>query len=472
MKINRKNFFKLAGFAAAGLAIKRGQANTIYPYTYNHVQKFNMHGYAASALNKVRVGFIGLGSRGSGVVRQFAAVEGVEIKALCDLIPERLSRAVERLKQYNQKPELYTGSQDAWKRLCERDDIDLVVSTTPWVLHAPNAIYAMEQGKHVAIEIPGVKTLEECWQIVETSERTKKHCTLLANSAYGSFNLLTLNLVREGYLGEVIHGEGAYIHDRVSGPGQWKRDPKNEDWFLYRPWRLKENINRNGNLYAAHGLGTICQAMDLNYGDKMTHMVSMSSNDFIMADKMKELAKEDDFYSAYVGLKFRGNMNTSIIRTYKGRTIMLQHDISSPRPNVRFNMISGTKGIAQHYPLPAKIATGHEGWLSEEEFNAVEEKYRPEISRRVGEMAREQGGHGGTDAMVAWRIVDSLRNGIPLDVDVYDAALWSVVVPLSEWSVANGSMPVEVPDFTCGAWKKNERGMDINLKRGGNTKFI
>ena len=151
---------------------------------------------------------------------------------------------------------------------------------------------------------------------------------------------------------------------------------------------------------------------------------------------------------------------------------MLQHDISSPRPNVRFNMISGTKGIAQQYPLPAKIATGHEGWLSEEEFKSVEEKYRPEISRRVGEMASRQGGHGGTDAMVAWRIVDCLRNGIPLDVDVYDAALWSVIVPLSEWSVANGSMPVEVPDFTSGAWKTNERGMDINLKRGGNTKFI
>ncbi len=472
MKLNRKNFLKIAGFGAAGMVVKKSQDDTTSPFQVKHTQTFNMHGYAAPKLNKVRIGFIGIGSRGTGVVNRFARVEGVEIKALCDVVPERVEKAINNVKQYSHKPEAYTGDDNAWKKLCERDDIDLVVATTPWALHAPNALYAMEHGKHAAIEIPGVKTIEECWQIVETSERTRKHCTLLANSAYGDFNLLTLNMAREGFFGEVIHGEGAYIHDRVSGTDRWERDESNNNWFSYRPWRLKENINRNGNLYAAHGLGTICQVMDLNYGDRMDYMVSMSGNDFTMAGKMKELAEMDDYYKAFVGLNFRGNMNTSIIRTKKGKTIMLQHDISSPRPNVRFNMISGTKAIIQLTPAPAKIATSHEGWLSQNEFESLEQKYTPEISKKVGSLAKDLGGHGGTDAMVAWRIVDCLRNGIPLDIDVYDAALWSSVVPLSEWSVAHRSNSVEVPDFTSGAWKTNERGMDINLRRGGTTKFI
>ena len=471
MKINRKNFFKVAGLAAAGMMVKTSRADFKAPYSRNHIQKFNMHGYAAPKLDKVRIGFIGIGSRGSGVVQRYAQVEGVEIKALCDLSPERIDKVKSRIKKHSHNPESYSGSENAWKKLCERDDIDFVVISTPWSLHAPQAVYAMEQGKHAAIEIPGVKTIEECWQIVETSERTRKHCTLSANSAYGDFNILTLNMARQGFFGEIIHGEGAYIHDRVSDDNRWERDATNNNWFAYRPWRLKENINRNGNLYAAHGLGTICQVMDLNYGDKMDYMVSLSSNDFTMANKMKELAEKDDYYKPYVGLNFRGNMNTSIIRTHKGRSIMIQHDISTPRPGVRFNMISGTKAIAQQTPSPAKIATSDE-WLSDDEFKVLEQKYRPEISKRIGDLTKELGGHGGVDSMLAWRIVDCLRNGIPLDIDVYDAALWSSVVPLSEWSVAHGSTSIEVPDFTCGAWKTNERGMDINLQRGGTTKFI
>lgn len=471
MKINRKNFLRIAGLATAGLLTKTNRGYAKAPFSNNKEQRFNMHGYAAPKLDKVRIGFIGIGNRGSSVVQLYSRVEGVEVKALCDLVPERMTKVIDKIKKYKHNPETYSGSEDAWKKLCERDDIDFVVISTPWALHAPQAIYAMEQGKHAAIEIPGVKTIEECWQIVETSERTRRYCTLSANSAFGDFNLLTLNLAREGFFGEIIHGEGAYIHDRVSDDNRWTRDPKNNYWYEYRPWRLKENINRNGNLYAAHGLGTICQIMDINYGDKMEYMVSMSSDDFTMGKKMKELAAKDPYYEPYIGLKFRGNMNTSVIRTHNGRTIMMQHDISSPRPGVRFNMISGTKGIAQETPLPAKIATGEE-WLSDEEYKALEKKYQPEISKRVGDLTKELGGHGGIDSMLVWRIVDCLRNGIPLDIDVYDAALWSVIVPLSEWSVANGSRPVEVPDFTCGAWRTNERGMDINLKRGGTTRFI
>src|SRR5680860_1255616 len=303
MKINRKNFFKVASLAAAGMMVKTGRADIKASYSRNHVQKFNMHGYAAPKLDKVRIGFIGIGSRGSGVVQRYAQVEGVEIKALCDLIPERIDKVINIIKKYSHNPESYSGSENVWKKLCERDDIDFVVISTPWALHAPQAVYAMEQGKHATIEIPGVKTIEECWQIVETSERTRKHCTLSANSAYGDFNILTLNMARQGFFGEIIHGEGAYIHDLLEGNFSKEK--------YYDMWRLKENLGRNGNLYPTHGLGPICQTMDINRGDQMDYLVSMSSDDFMMGEMAKKLAVGDDFYRPFADKTFRGNMNTT-----------------------------------------------------------------------------------------------------------------------------------------------------------------
>lgn len=473
MKNNRRDFIKLAGMAGAGMIIGTGEAKNREPFPDRHYQKFNMHGFAAPQLDRVRIGFIGVGSRGSGTVKRLARVEGVDIKAICDIVPDRVTAAIESIKDYDQKPDAYSSHAEDWKKLCDREDIDLVVISTPWHLHTPQAVYAMEKGKHAATEVPAATTIEECWQLVETSERTRKHCMMLANSAYGDFQILTLNMARQGFFGDIIHGEGAYIHDRVGdSDSRWVRDADDANSFGYRSWRLDENSKRNGNLYPTHGLGTICQVMDLNYGDQMDYLVSTSSNDFTMGDKMKELAATDDFYRPYAEMNFRGNMNVTTIRTKRGRTIMVQHDISSPRPNVRFNLISGTKAVAQQYPTPARIATNHDGWLSDQEFKKLEETYRPEISKRMGNMAKDIGGHGGVDTLVVWRLIDCLRNGIPLDMDVYDAALWSCISPLSEWSVANRSNSIDVPDFTSGAWKTNKQGMDISLEKGGTTKLI
>lgn len=472
MENNRREFLKLAGMAGAGLIIGSGRAQSLGPSFKTHPQVFNMHAYAAPKLDKVRVGFIGAGSRGSGTIKRMARVEGVEIKAICDLVPARVAESIESIKEYGHSPESFTKNEEDWKRLCDRDDLDLIVISTPWSLHTPQAVYAMEQGKHAAVEVPAATTVEECWQLVKTSERTQKHCMMLANSAYGDFQLMTLNMARQGFFGEIIHGEGAYIHDRVNdSETRWVRDEENNNWFAYRPWRLEENSKRNGNLYPTHGLGTICQIMNLNYGDRMDYLVSTSSNDFSMGVKMKELAAKDDFYKPYVGKNFRGNMNVTTIRTERGRTIMVQHDISSPRPNIRFNLISGTKAIAQQYPSPA-IAYNHDGWLSDAEYKDLQKTYQPEISKRVGQMAKNIGGHGGVDTLLVWRLVDCLRNGIPLDMDVYDAALWSCISPLSEWSVANRSNSIDVPDFTSGAYKTNQPGMDISLNHGGTIKFM
>jgi hypothetical protein len=405
-----------------------------------------------------------LGTGGAAALRRLVRIEGVEIKALCDLVPERVDEAVNTLNGTFHNPEKYSGNEHEWKKLCERDDLDLVYICTPWHLHTPQAVFAMNHDKHAATEIPAAQTIEECWQLVETSEQTKRHCMMLENVCYDFFEMITLKMARSGYFGDIIHGEGAYLHT-------FTFNPERKD----RIWRIKENISRNGNLYAQHGLGPIAQIMNLNYGDNMDYMVSVSSNDFMMRNLLSEAAESDDFWEPYAAEareNHRGNMNTSIIRTKKGRTIMLQHDITSPRPYSRIHLVSGTKGIARKWPLPARIADSHDNWLSDEEFKLVEENYTPEITRRVGDMAREVGGHGGMDTLMDWRLIDCLRNGLPLDMNVYDAALWSSVGPLSEWSVANGSNPVKIPDFTSGKWKNNKPLMDIDLKQGGTTKII
>jgi hypothetical protein len=429
----------------------------------SHKQSFNMSGYAAPPLEKVRIGFIGLGMRGPGAVERMAHIEGVEIAALCDKYTDRVDKMQAMLSKFGlPAAKSYSGSEEAWKGLCENPDIDLVYICTPWAWHTPMAVYAMECGKHACTEVPAAKTVDECWQLVETSERTRKHCMMLENCCYDFFELLTLNMARQGLFGDIVHGEGAYIHDL-----RWS--------FTYDKngyadmWRLKENV-RNGNLYPTHGLGPVCQVMNINRGDRMDYLTSMSSNDFTMASEIDQLAKEDPFYLPFAGKKYRGNMNTSLVRTAGGRTIMIQHDVSSPRPYSRIHLISGTKGIARKWPSPERLAFGH-SWLSPEEFRVYEEKYTPEIVRRVGEMAKEIGGHGGMDFIMDWRTVDCLRNGLPLEQDVYDAALWSVIAPLSEWSVANRSNSIEVPDFTCGSWKANTP-VDPNLAQGGNTKVL
>jgi len=207
--------------------------------------------------------------------------------------------------------------------------------------------------------------------------------------------------------------------------------------------------------------------MNINRGDQMEYLVSLSSNDFAMGEKAKKLASTDNFYEPFVGKTYNGNMNTSIIRTYKGHSIMVQYDVSSPRPYTRIHMISGTKASALKYPEPGRISIRHE-WATPEEYKALEKKFVPPIVLKIGEMAKQVGGHGGMDFIMDWRLIDCLRNGLPLDQDVYDAALWSSIRPLSIWSVANRSASVDVPDFTCGSYKTNSP-IDISMSEGGNT---
>ena len=468
MKNNRRNFLKLSGLAGFGIAgsnfLKGTPQKSPLTLLQNNYQKreqhFNMSGYAAPKLDTVRVGFIGLGMRGPTHLNNMTKLEGVEIKAVCDIRPQQANDALKMAKDKGHNPQVYTDTADAWKKVCDSKDIDLIFIATPWDLHTPMAVYAMQQGKHVCIEVPAAVTLDECWQLIETSEQTKQHCMMMENCCYDFFELLTLNMARQGFFGDIVHGEGAYIHNLLG-----LNFDKNG---YYEMWRLRENVQRNGNLYPTHGLGPICQLMNINRGEKMEYLISMSGKDFMMRNKAQELASTDNFFEPYEYAHYRGNMNTTSILTNTGRTIMIQHDVSSPNVYSRIHKVVGTKGTALKYPDPPKISNGGEDWLKDDEVKSLTEKYQPPIVKRVGELAKKVGGHGGMDFLMDWRTIDCLRNGLPLDEDVYDAALWSSISPLSEQSVANRCAAVDVPDFTRGSWQTN-KPVDNLLEKGGTT---
>jgi len=482
MTTNRRNFLKTATFAGAG-AMASGLISSCAPkepesnlaailesVKRTHTQRFNMSGYAAPAIPVVRVGVIGLGDRGSGAVQRLTNIEGVEIKALGDLRKTAVDGSQKYLNRIGRDAALeFSGDENIWKKLVELPDLDLIYICTPWIWHTPMAVYAMENGKHTACEVPIARTIDEAWQLVETSEKTNKHCMMLENCCYDFFELLTLNMARQGLFGDIIHGEGAYNHNLMGYNFKKPNDERQNDGAYTGMWRLKENASRNGNLYPTHGLGPICQVMNINRGDKMEYLSSMSTDDFSMSPMEKQLAENDPFYAEWRNTKFRGNMNTTLVRTALGKTIMVQHDVSSEQPYSRIHLVKGNQGMAVKYPRQL-IALG-ESWTKEEDMAAIWEKYTPEIVNRVGEMAKKVGGHGGMDFIMDWRMIDCLRNGLPLDQDVYDGALWSSIAPLSEWSVANRSQSIDVPDFTGGSWKTN-KPHGINLETGGTTMVL
>ncbi|MCC8035194.1 MAG: Gfo/Idh/MocA family oxidoreductase [Rikenellaceae bacterium] len=436
------------------------------PVPERAAQQEDMLGFAAEPIPVVRVGFVGIGMRAMGAVESFLNIDGVEIKAVCDLETYNLERTQNILSSYGRPPAAeYFGKVDSWKELCERDDIDLVYICTDWLTHTPIAVYAMEQGKHVAVEVPAAMTVEECWQLVDTSEKTRRHCMMLENCCYDFFELATLNMAQQGLFGEIVHTEGAYIHDLR----ELQNNPRLSEGSAYVPgegagtsphlagyhdrWRLKYNTEHTGNPYPTHGLGPLCQILDIHRGDKMNYLVSVSSGQFGMS-RYAKYKYGDDSPEAKTDYAL-GDMNTTIIKTERGRTIMIQHDVTSPRPYSRIHMVSGTRGFAQKYPLThiALEPDGHRP-LSRPAMDSLLAVYEFPFVTEIKELARQVGGHGGMDFIMDYRLIYCLRYGLPLDQDVYDAAEWSSLVELTEISARCNGRPVEVPDFTRGAWNK------------------
>ena len=412
-------------------------------------------GLRAPRLDTVRVGFIGLGMRGPGAVERWTHIPGTKIVALGDIIKERAENAQKIVTNAGlPAPDLYYGSEDAWKKMCERTDIDLIYIATDWKHHAEMGIYAMEHGKHAAIEVPAAMTLDEIWTLINTSERTRKHCMQLENCVYDFFELTTLNMAQHGVFGDILHVEGSYIHNLE------------EFWpYYWNNWRLDYNRKHRGDVYATHGLGPACQLLDIHRGDRMKTLVAMDTKAVTGPELVKKLQNEDgsDFQN--------GDHTMTFIRTENGKTIHIQHDVMNPRPYSRMYQLTGTKGFANKYPVeqyclrPDK--TGETGMpdlekldmhsaVSQEVKDMLMKKYKHPIHQELEEMAKKVGGHGGMDFIMDYRLVYCLRNGLPLDMDVYDLAEWCCMAELTRLSIENGSAPVAVPDFTRGAWNKTK----------------
>ena len=453
MNNSRRDFLKKASLLSSVAITLPSLQNEVFA-----ANRFNMSGFAAPKIDKVKVAIIGLGMRGPGAVDRISYIEGADIVALCDKHPDRVSKAQTILTKKGLKEATAYSGEDGWKTMLKNEELDLVYICTPWNYHAPMAIEAMKAGAHAATEVPIGLTVSEIWEVVKTSESTKRHCMMLENCCYDFFEMLTLNMARQGMFGELVHAEGAYIHDLLSL--NFNKNGYDD------MWRLRQNIKLNGNLYPTHGVGPVAQCLNINYGDRMNHLVAMQSSDFMMGEKAKELAANDDFFNEFAGKQYRGNMDITLIKTEKGKTIMLQHDVTSPRPYSRLHVLSGTKGFAQKYPQEG-IAFGH-SFVKKEELQDLYDKYTPELVKFIGEQAKQVGGHGGMDFMMDWRLIDCLRNGLPLDQSVYDGASWSAIVPLSVQSVAKNSRTVDFPDFTRGDWKTN-KPHDMSLNGGGNT---
>ena len=388
---------------------------------------------ACKPIEIVRIGFIGLGKRGKEAFNNFMHINGVEIVALCDLSEENINEAQQILVNHNKKKAVAHTEADGWYRVCERNDIDLVYICTDRNLHTTIAVSAMQQGKHVAIEVPAANTLEECWLLVNTAETTRRHCMMLENCCYDPFEMAIFNMVKHDLFGEIFHAEGAYIHD-LHQLNFEKKKHYLDVWSMH------------GNPYPTHGLGPLCQLMDIHRGDKLDWLTSVSCGQFSFpAHDNSDIKTKSTL----------GNINTTIIRTQKGKTIVLQHDISSPRPYCRNYLISGVKGFVQkrENPLIALSEDSNE-YLSKEATEYLLKEYEHPFYKELGAIAREVGAHGGMDYIMDYRLIYCLQNGLPLDLDVYDAVEWSCIVDLSAKSVINGSVPVKIPDFTRGSWNK------------------
>ncbi len=444
MKLDRRAFVKAAALAGGAVGLSSGGGCAHVKSAARSATDATMMGFRSDPIPELRVGIIGVGHRGPGAVGRLCTIENVAITGISDLFEDRVDTQVARLKERGaMAPDRYFGGPEQWRHLCESDKNDLVYIATPWLLHTPMAVYAMQCGKHVAIEVPAAMTLDECWQLVETAEATRRHCMMLENCCYGENEMMMLSMCRQGVLGQLVHGEAAYIHDLRSSK-------LNKEGYVER-WRLKWSVAHTGNPYPTHGLGPICQYMDINRGDRFEYLSSISSAQFGLTLKARELYGEK---SAEVRTGFKlGDMNTTVVSTYRGRTIMIQHDTTSPRPYSRLNLISGTKGIVADYPLRAALEPKSHQWLDEKELEELRNRYRHPLWESRGESARKAGGHGGMDFLMDLRLCHCLQNGLQLDMDVYDAALWSSIVELSERSVKSRGGSVRIPDFTRGGWK-------------------
>jgi predicted dehydrogenase len=444
-KITRRRLLRSAGAAALGLglpapgatAAKTNDLSSGEPALTTEPVK----GLPFEARDVVRIGLVGCGRRGRSLLNDLLGIPKVEVKAVCDVVGAHAAHAQALCeKRKAPRPEAYTKGELHYEELVRRDDLDLVYIATPWRWHVRMAVAAMEAGKHAAVEVPAAVTLDECWKLVETSERARRHCVMLENCCYGYEEMLVNRMAAAGLFGDLLHAECAYNHDLREILFE------NDSEGL---WRRAEHVGRNGNLYPTHGLGPVAFYFGVHKGDRFERLVSMSSPEAGLSAYRKARVPEGD--PKWQEKYDCGDVNTSLIQTEKGRTIVLQHNVANPRPYDRINLVAGTKGIFRGYP-PRIFFDGGKGEHKWTSLKPWRDRYEDPLWTKLKKAARKSG-HGGMDYVMSWRLVDCMRRGLPPDMDVYDAAAWSAPAPLSEASVAAGSAPVKFPDFTRGRWR-------------------
>ena len=437
---SRRDFLRIgaAGALAAGMLPLSAEEGGDDPPSAHAATMINVP-FEKSA---PRIGMIGTGGRGTNLLENLLGADA-KVLALCDIVPEKAQHAQSLVTKAGQSsPELYTDGEHAFEKLVARDDLDLVIIATPWNWHVDMAVASMKHGKHTCTEVPAATSIEDCWRLVDTSEQTRRHCIMLENCCYGANETTVLRMAHAGLFGDLLYGEGAYVHDlreelfSNKGEGLWRRD---------------FHTRFNGNIYPTHGLGPVANYMRINRGDRFDYMVSMSTPQRGLDEFRKAQCNDNDprWAERYVC----GDLNTSLIKTAHGLNITLKHDTSNPHPYDRLNVIGGTKGVFVDYPPRIYFdGSGKEEWGSLDQYK----QYQHPLWVKEGEIAKKLGGHGGMDFIMLYRLVECMREGLCPDMDVYDAATWSSPGPLSVTSVANGSAPQKFPDFTRGKWKERE----------------
>ena len=421
----------------------------------------NVLGLTAPKMSTVRVGFVGLGMRGPGAVARFCHIPGVQIVALCDYEEARAEACQQYLRQAGLPPaDIYSGAK-GYEDLCKRPDIDLVYVATDWDHHFPVAVCALQNGKHTAIEVPSAMNLEQCWQLIDLSEQTRKHCMILENCCYDWYEMTALNMAQHGVFGEIVSAEGAYIHNlQPFWDAYWKNPDGSDPDKL--GWRMKYNKENRGDVYATHGLGPVAQAMDIHRGDRFKTLVAMDTKSVVGRDYVKKHTGKDC-------PEYRnGDQTTTLMRTENGKMVQIQHNVMTYQPYNRLYKLIGVNGYATKYPeecfaldggaikesgVPQVDKLDTHAFMSKEQQDALVAKYEHPILKKYGEMAKQVGGHGGMDFIMDARLVYCLQNGLPLDMDVYDLAEWCCLAELGTLSMDNNCAAVSFPDFTRGYWK-------------------
>ncbi len=471
-------FNKIFAFALAAVLCFGGQtaaAQSLSPSTKWHWDKGtivvdtpqrpadqqHVLGLTAPKLQTVRVAFVGLGMRGPGAVNRFAHIPGVQIVALCDYEAKRAEACQSYLRKQGLAPATVYSGENGYKELCQRNDIDLVYVATDWDHHFPVAKCALENGKHTAIEVPSAMNLDECWQLINLSEKTRKHCMILENCCYDYYELVALNMAQQGVFGEILRGSGAYIHDLTGFWEAYWKNPNGTDKEGLG-WRLKYNMENRGDVYATHGLGPVAQAMDIHRGDRFTTLVAMDTKSVHGKNLVEKITGKEC-------KNFRnGDQTSTLMRTANGKVVQIEHNVMNPQPYNRLYALTGTKGYATKYPearfalegdalkgtgAPQVDNLNAHSFVNQKQYEALWNKYYHPILAKYGEKGREMG-HGGMDYIMDARLVYCLQNGLPLDMDVYDLAEWCCLAELGSLSMDNNCASVAFPDFTRGHWNE------------------